>query len=123
MVLHLNTLESHEDLAINLCKMGAATVKEDIMDKRSRSKWADRAKRFQCQYCWKSFVVKRDCEGHVNAVHLKVKPFTCEFCNWSSGHRGELQKHVKKCQVMFQGNDPPDMSPTETKVTLQFDQM
>ncbi|GFO13395.1 Zinc finger protein 454 [Plakobranchus ocellatus] len=38
-------------------------------------RWADRARKFSCYICEKSFVANRDLEGHINSVHLKCKPF------------------------------------------------
>lgn len=72
-------------------------------------KWKERSRNFTCGLCYKSFVVKRDLEGHVNSVHLKVKPFHCQFCDWRSSHKGELQKHVKKCAMVY-----GDMKPQST---------
>lgn len=77
----------------------AARVQQEL--KKAAPKWAERARKFTCHFCLKSFVVKRDWEGHINSIHLKAKPFRCYICSWGSAHRGELQKHVKKCSRMY----------------------
>ncbi|KAK7481219.1 hypothetical protein BaRGS_00027479 [Batillaria attramentaria] len=34
------------------------------------STWKKREKKYRCEFCSKAFVARRDCVGHVNAVHL-----------------------------------------------------
>ena len=60
-------------------------------------RWAERARRFICYMCSKTFVVRRDLEEHVNSVHLKAKPFQCPHCSWMSSYKGAWQKHMKVC--------------------------
>ena len=44
------------------------------------SDWKRRKKRFVCHYCNKDFVLEQDRDGHMNAKHLNLKPYQCNFC-------------------------------------------
>lgn len=61
------------------------------------SEWKRRKKNFSCEFCGKTFAVRRDCLGHVNAVHLKQKPFVCDICNSSFANMKTLHGHRKRC--------------------------
>ncbi|KAH9519494.1 hypothetical protein Btru_002859 [Bulinus truncatus] len=93
-----NTLSAHFHVA-NSVGIDQKTMNHQLEIKKAPLKWAERARKFTCQFCQKTFVVRRDWEGHINSMHLKAKPFRCDACSWSSSHRGELQKHLKKCSV------------------------
>ena len=75
-IVHLeeiNALEGHDDnLMTNLYgHLPGGSTKSDRADpdtKRTHPKWTDRARKYSCSYCWKSFVVRRDWEGHVNSI-------------------------------------------------------
>lgn len=99
----INPLDTHDDsLVSSLCRISdQKQVKAEPDLKKTPPKWAERARKYSCHFCWKTFVVKRDWEGHINSVHLRAKPFRCHICSWSSAHRGELQKHVKKCARLY----------------------
>ena len=108
-IVHLediNALENHDDnlmtsLYGHMSGGSTKSAKADAESKKTHPKWTERARNYSCNFCWKTFVVKRDWEGHVNSIHLKAKPFKCHICSWSSSHRGELQKHIKKCASQY----------------------
>ena len=52
-------------------------------------------KPFACLHCYLKFKSKRNMEGHVNAVHLKLKPFACPECNFKCSCSRGLQSHIK----------------------------
>lgn len=94
-------LDVHDDsLVSSLLDMDEKSKGQQDL-KKIAPKWTERPRKFSCHFCMKSFVVKRDWEGHINSIHLKAKPFRCYICSWSSSHRGELQKHVKRCAQMY----------------------
>jgi hypothetical protein len=47
-----------------------------------------------CQICSKAYSRNSELEVHVNAVHLKIKPFKCEICPKAFGRRHHLTEHV-----------------------------
>ncbi|XP_025093278.1 zinc finger protein MSN2-like isoform X13 [Pomacea canaliculata] len=59
--------------------------------------WTRRKKNFSCSFCGKAFTVSRDCIGHVNAVHLNLKPYVCEKCSSSFANSKTLHGHKKLC--------------------------
>lgn len=102
-IFHLKEVNSlcAQSLISSLVGISQKSVKQEQDSKKTPVRWAERARKYTCHFCWKAFVVRRDWEGHINSVHLKSKPFRCHICSWSSAHRGELQKHVKKCTHMY----------------------
>lgn len=97
-------VELKEDCALSTHFLVSRCVKplsQHVELKRPPIKWSERTRKYTCEFCQKAFVVKRDWEGHINSIHLKAKPFRCDACSWSSSHRGELQKHFKKCAFQF----------------------
>lgn len=96
----LHSVSSHS-LDQSLHSLKQKPVKRELESKKTPLKWAERARKYTCHFCWKAFVVRRDWEGHINSVHLKAKPFHCHVCSWSSAHRGELQKHVRRCSHIY----------------------
>lgn len=61
------------------------------------SDWKLRAKNFSCEFCGKRFRLRRECVGHVNFVHFKIKPFVCTLCNKGFSHMMVLKRHQKLC--------------------------
>ncbi|KAK7109638.1 hypothetical protein V1264_013646 [Littorina saxatilis] len=61
------------------------------------TQWKRRKKNFTCEFCGKPFAVRRDYLGHVNAMHLKHKPFMCDTCNSSFSNMKTLHGHKKRC--------------------------
>ena len=54
-------------------------------------------KKFQCHLCEteRFFGFSGDLKRHVNAIHLKLKPFQCDLCKISFSERGSLKHHIK----------------------------
>ncbi|XP_076460739.1 uncharacterized protein LOC143293577 isoform X31 [Babylonia areolata] len=61
------------------------------------TEWRRRRKNYVCNFCNKRFVLQQDCDGHINAVHLKTKPYICDVCNCGFAYRRYLADHKKKC--------------------------
>ena len=61
------------------------------------SEWRMRPKQFVCNYCHKTFRLWRDLDGHVNNVHLKIRPYVCHKCKKGYGQKRTLQMHMKYC--------------------------
>jgi hypothetical protein len=49
-----------------------------------------------CEFCGKKFQSRRDTDGHINAVHLKLKPFICH-CGKGFSYYQHLHVHKKHC--------------------------
>ena len=52
--------------------------------------------RFTCDHCTNSFKKKRDLQRHINAVHERLKPHICLFCQMKFSRSDHLKRHVKK---------------------------
>lgn len=48
-----------------------------------------------CTYCKKPFVNARDNKNHVNAIHFKIKPYACGFCDKSFVQKVQLKIHFR----------------------------
>ncbi|XP_030378417.1 zinc finger protein 93 [Scaptodrosophila lebanonensis] len=46
-----------------------------------------------CEYCGKLFVRRFELEAHIRAVHLKLKPYACKYCEESFASRKTLRHH------------------------------
>ena len=74
-------------------------------------------KQLNCNDCGRSFISKGDMQRHINAVHLKLKPYECEQCQKSFTRENDMQKHVnmvhlkirpfecEQCQKSFSKKD------------------
>ena len=80
----------------------------------SRRKWRDLAifqstliplitriifldKMYICPICNKEFKGSgrvRNCKIHINTVHLKHKPYKCNFCNVRFGYKDYMKRHL-----------------------------
>ena len=49
----------------------------------------------KCDECNFSCSIKMNLQDHVNAKHLKIKPFKCDICSYSSATRKSLRMHKK----------------------------
>lgn len=67
------------------------------------TEWKRRRKNYVCRFCHKRFVLQQDCDGHINAVHLKTKPYICNSCNCGFAYRRYLADHKKKCVWLLFG--------------------
>lgn len=59
------------------------------------TEWKRRSKKHACRFCGKGFVLQQDRDGHVNAVHLKTKPYGCDVCHMSFANKRYLVEHKK----------------------------
>uniref|UniRef100_A0A0K8VED0 Zinc finger protein 62 n=2 Tax=Bactrocera latifrons TaxID=174628 RepID=A0A0K8VED0_BACLA len=46
-----------------------------------------------CEHCGKQFIRKFELEAHVKAVHMKLKPFECQYCSECFASRKTLRHH------------------------------
>ena len=53
---------------------------------------------YECPFCNKSFQVKINYEGHVNA-HRDYKPFKCQTCNKCFSYKSSLSFHSQYCSI------------------------
>ncbi|KAL1380567.1 hypothetical protein pipiens_014085 [Culex pipiens pipiens] len=56
---------------------------------------------FVCDLCRKRYTSKQNLEGHMNSVHLKVKPFACRVCNQRFSIRAAQNRHQQRHFWMF----------------------
>lgn len=52
---------------------------------------------FNCTYdgCSKSFKSQKSLNVHINTCHLQLRPFACDICKKSFGHKHLLHRHLK----------------------------
>ena len=48
-----------------------------------------------CHECGASFTKKSSLQMHINAVHLKLKPYVCDLFEMSFARKGHLKGHIK----------------------------
>ncbi|XP_037938463.1 zinc finger protein 724-like [Teleopsis dalmanni] len=46
-----------------------------------------------CEHCGKQFIRKFELEAHIRAVHMKLKPFECQYCSECFASRKTLRHH------------------------------
>ena len=68
---------------------------EKMTQKKSSKTSKNGAGKRVCNECGKLFRAGWNLETHVNAVHLKLKPYKCDFCSYSSGLKQPLTQHIK----------------------------
>lgn len=51
-------------------------------------------KEFKCTMCPKTFTLTGKLNVHIKSVHLKVKRFSCDFCDWKFYSKSELKDHI-----------------------------
>ena len=52
-------------------------------------------KPYKCEHCQKSFGNLSHLKDHINAIHLKIKPYECDQCKKSFAQNSQLVTHVK----------------------------
>merc|ERR1712109_397551 len=50
----------------------------------------------QCEICEKFFADSKCLKKHVQAVHSKLKPYSCRICNHQCARRAMLEMHMRK---------------------------
>ena len=53
--------------------------------------------RGECPYCHKFFRTRL--KQHVNAVHLKLRPYKCHFCEATFGQQGTRRNHEREIHL------------------------
>ena len=48
------------------------------------------ARKFKCEICSNGFFARGKLEQHVTVVHEGKKPFKCEMCDFTSGHKSYI---------------------------------
>lgn len=51
-------------------------------------------KEFKCTMCPKTFTLTGKLNVHIQSVHLKVKRYSCDFCEWKFYSKSELKDHI-----------------------------
>lgn len=52
-------------------------------------------KKFECDMCGYKNIYLYRVKNHINGVHLKLRQFICEICDWSSCYQDVLRYHIK----------------------------
>ena len=50
---------------------------------------------YQCSFCPKRFAGKKILEDHTNGVHLNLKPYQCEKCEFATAYRSIFTEHQR----------------------------
>ena len=66
--------------------------------------------KFQCNDCGASFALKRHLQRHINAVHLKLKPYVCDQCKKSFSRKDDLNMHIKSVHLKIRPHKCQDCS-------------
>lgn len=53
---------------------------------------------FACNLCDKKFIQSASLRIHIKRVHIKVRPYSCDFCQKLFATRTELKKHRVRCK-------------------------
>ena len=71
------------------------TQKKISLKKVKRSSIKKCKNQFKCNDCGSSFIFKVHLQRHINAIHLKLKPYECDQCKMSFAQKSQLDTHVK----------------------------
>lgn len=73
-------------------------------------------KQFECHLCKRPFKLLRYLVGHMNAVHVGLKPFVCPFqtCLWPFGQKDHLKRHINVVHGNFSKNPKIENIPFHT---------
>jgi hypothetical protein len=56
-------------------------------------------KKFECQHCKVIFSRSSHRQGHINAVHEKLKPFECDICFTKFIVKSDMSRHIKRIHM------------------------
>ena len=51
-------------------------------------------KKKTCEYCGLIISCSGHLKRHISNIHLKEKPFQCEFCDFTTNQKCNLKKHA-----------------------------
>ena len=54
----------------------------------------ERKRVFKCKECDREFGKYNHLKKHIQNIHLKLKPFSCELCDYASSSKDRLISHV-----------------------------
>ena len=91
-------LEVEIDLNNNLVNetenLEGVLLNEELHDKKHVNEVHLKIKPYSCKFCEHSCSRKADMEKHVNLVHLKIRPFSCQYCDKSFLYKKTFRKHM-----------------------------
>lgn len=71
------------------------------------SRAGQHAERIMCDICERSFGREYDLKKHVEAVHLRLRPYECKTCGKRFGHKGTFNKHVRAVHLKLRPHRCP----------------
>ncbi|KAM7349228.1 uncharacterized protein ACRADG_008248 [Cochliomyia hominivorax] len=88
--IHLEIHTTKPELLCPICKRSQKSTEDLQCHLKSHDE-----KRLQCPWCGKLFSRSSHLKDHQNAVHLKLRPFKCDFCELAFGDRKARLVHQK----------------------------
>ncbi|XP_047738277.1 zinc finger protein 578-like isoform X2 [Hyalella azteca] len=79
--------------SFNRSKRLNASMKEAISSTTSHVR-RNKEKALKCHVCGVAFRFKCDLDRHINAFHLKLRPYKCSKCDYASSQVSRLQTHL-----------------------------
>ncbi|XP_047737520.1 zinc finger protein 723-like [Hyalella azteca] len=79
--------------SLNRSKRLNASMKEIISSTTSHVR-RNKEKTLKCHVCGAAFCSKYDLDRHINAVHLKLRPYKCSKCDYASSQVSHLRTHL-----------------------------
>lgn len=66
----------------------------------------DAERKFPCSLCAKTFKGMSGVKQHISSYHYKIKPYTCQVCNYSYALKGDMQRcrHSRLKQRLLEEN-------------------
>ncbi|KAK9704555.1 Zinc finger, C2H2 type [Popillia japonica] len=98
---HLNNVHKliHSDtkpFVCNVCLRGFKNSKQLRNHKSTHKQKTEKASNFVCDVCAKSFSDRRQLRIHTDGVHMKIKPFLCNFCGYKGSTKSSLRMHMRQ---------------------------